>query len=209
MKLKTMNKLFLISSLLTVSPTTSKAESVYMCEPCPAGYSCNNGVKTICPAGSYSVAMSTSCTSCPAGTYSKAGASSCTPCPDGQWQNAKGQSSCKKCTGELFLGYVRWSDSYKYKWLNIDSKISCHKFEFDGSVDSGNQWCCAVPSQNHADRNLCAAPAGYYDYADIKQKCSSDPAQYKKLTMGCDKVTGELYVEGCLGRVWAHQTEHR
>ncbi len=82
MKLKTMNKLIVVSSLLTISPTISKAEAVYMCEPCPAGYSCNKGVKTPCPAG----------------TFAQAGARECSKCPEGKYQNATGQSSCLTCS---------------------------------------------------------------------------------------------------------------
>ncbi|MBD5405632.1 hypothetical protein HDR59_03730, partial [bacterium] len=105
-----MNKLIAVSAL-TLLPTTTRAESVYMCEPCPAGYSCNNGVKTPCPAGTYSGAVSTSCTNCSAGQYQDAsGQSSCKTCPEGKFSNSNKSACVNKCT----VSAVNYKNSYIY-----------------------------------------------------------------------------------------------
>ena len=51
-----------------------------------------------CPAGSFSIAGSSSCTTCPAGTYSTGKASTCTNCPAGTYLSTTGGSSVSACT---------------------------------------------------------------------------------------------------------------
>ncbi|MBD5405953.1 hypothetical protein HDR59_05400, partial [bacterium] len=116
-----MNKLIAVSAL-TLLPTTTRAESVYMCEPCPAGYSCNNGVKTICPAGTFASVGAKSCTSCAAGTYSNKGASSCSSCPEGYKANSS-QTGCDK----LKSCYYSFSTASNGSGYSYHGKQSCYR----------------------------------------------------------------------------------
>ena len=86
-----------------------------VCTPCPpgqqslnnkcvvadAGYFAVLGVEVACPAGTWSAPGATQCTLCPAGTYSVAiGATSqstCLPCPAGTWSGTAGVTSCTPC----------------------------------------------------------------------------------------------------------------
>jgi len=106
-----------VVSTLAGSGTLGFADSL-VCMPCPAGYSCSGGNKTPCPAGTYSAAGQTTCTTddpgywsgstsgsetlcpagyscsggmktpCPAGTYSPAGKTTCTTDGSGYWSGS-------------------------------------------------------------------------------------------------------------------------
>lgn len=64
------------------------------CEPCEAGtftFSEQQGLCSLCPAGSFSAAGAASCTPCPAGMSSIDGAATCSACPIGTYAPAPGQ----------------------------------------------------------------------------------------------------------------------
>ncbi|MBD5405515.1 hypothetical protein HDR59_03140 [bacterium] len=78
MKLKTMNKLLILTYIFSGMPNTASAD-LFKCNACPAGYKCDGISKTICSVGTYSSAGASSCTKCPEGQFSNEGSSSCGP----------------------------------------------------------------------------------------------------------------------------------
>ena len=154
MKLKTMNKLIAVS-VLTLLSTTTRAESVYMCEPCPAGYSCNNGIKTICPAGTFATVGAKSCTNCSDGTYSNEGASSCSSCPEGYTANSShtgcAPSPCSYSfdTPEVKTTYCKLSGKAANTGFVISKKglkfnsYKCQEYTCVSGSNSGRSTVCS------------------------------------------------------------------
>ena len=123
-------KFSIMAAIASVTNLSSAhGDTVYMCLPCPAGYSCSKGVKTPCPSGTYSPNGSSSCTTCPAGTYSGKTSASCNKCQDYYW-SSPGSSSCGQVKIRLDLFHVnggipvsRFEKTLTLK--NLDEGIFC------------------------------------------------------------------------------------
>ncbi len=77
----------------------SECSNLSQCTKCKAGYYLSAGACYTCPQG-YKCDGSATKTICSAGTFSLAGASSCTTCSAGYYQNLAGQTSCKTCSSK-------------------------------------------------------------------------------------------------------------
>lgn len=71
-----------------------KTDKIFKCINCTSGYSCKNGIRYNCEAGSFSRPNSSSCTLCRPGTFSNKNSGSCRQCPIGTVSDA-GASKCK------------------------------------------------------------------------------------------------------------------
>lgn len=103
-----------VGTLCTTSRTLQKCADGEICDraspnnyqalPCPPYKYCPTlTTQSDCPAGTYSAAGASACTTCPIGHYcpadgSKSMAYKAMACPDGQYQDEPGQTSCKECT---------------------------------------------------------------------------------------------------------------
>ena len=213
--MKLNNKILYLTAagvISTLTPANTNAQTFYQCMPitCSDGQYIKDGKCTSCPAGTFQKGnnRATSCTACLAGTYSNAGASSCTTCPtgsycpngtykyacaDGYYQDVKGSTACKQCTGKINITYARYSDIYKTKTFSVGDSSTCSNSVF-GNPESGDKWCCA--KQN----GKAMRPKTNSDWTGAVCVAAHEGA----FKVSCDKVSGETYAEGPMGRIWAH-----
>ena len=117
------------------------------CQSCPTGYACNDGVKTICPPGTYGDAGTSRCISCIEGYYQpSSGASECIRCPVGKYSEIQGASFCLDCaTGSYSdsAGASKCTDCPDGKIYDYEqSKCICH---CEGEPCVGDEYgCCAI-----------------------------------------------------------------
>ena len=132
------------------------------CQSCPTGYACNDGIKTICPAGTYS---------------DSTGAAECTSCPDGKWSDT-GATGATECIdiGDCSANYLQ--DDGKPTVVGGD--VAC-----SGSGESGNTGSVA-----NADK-ICPSYAPYCDgyfYGRGFGKCQTEPSDCLEF-IDCSTIT--------------------
>ena len=167
------------------SACTTTSDTV--CEPCPAGFACLEGVKasctpsssyqpdpsksscltcSTCPAGSYEASACTTtadsvCESCRAGKFSNGGTSSCTACPIGKYSDTPGSVGCKACELGSVTGYIAN--------IGTTSCLSCSP----GSYSNDGQHCLDCDGNGqYSDKtgaySCKTAKAGYKPTEDRK-----------------------------------------
>ena len=100
----------------------------------PTFFSCGNGSKTACSAGTANPntgqTSSAACVACNTGEYSSAGSDICTACADGQESNG-GKTSCQDCTAGNYKSgaHTTCQPCPKGKSLKHHNKYNIRKFK--------------------------------------------------------------------------------
>jgi len=182
------------------TPTTDT-----VCEPCPPGSACLEGLKTICVLGSYQPEPSKSscltCSICPAGTYSS---SYCTRTTDSVCETCEkssasmgGATFCAQCDGEGQYSATEGASVCSVApagtrpLTDRTGTVTCPKNTFSiGAKD----FCVPCPGGGHSVPGSSACEqctAGKY-YKETGNKCEACP--FGKYTS-----TGETNVDDCKG----------
>lgn len=152
----------------------------YVCRGCTAGYSCSSNVKRVCPAGTYSGAYSSSCSTCSAGTWSGTGASGCPTCSAG-WYSSSGSSSCSACSAGSFSSN---SGSSSCTACSVGSYASssgssgcttCAAGSYCAQGASYSSPCPAGSYSNAGSASCVTCPSGTYSSAG-SSRCATCPA---------------------------------
>lgn len=144
-----------------------------ICDICPKGYECYDGVKSICPINTYAPAGSDECYDCPTGLESAAGSEKCTACGNGSYFSAS-QKKCVACEAG-------------YKCL-LGHKIACNgDLEYQNATKQSTCKTCPAGSYTNAAHTTCTAcGAGYYCPGGTRRIQCSYPSGCNK----CDPVDG-------------------
>ena len=159
-------------------------DAEYQCQPCPAGSKCTGNIKTICAAGTKSVAIESACTSCPRGTYqSAAGTSFCVTCSAGaevlqittgtEFSSATSRGTTASTTNQLYLKrnfFISSQGNNLTKWSFYATKANCvvtpviARADVNGNNLDGNVWFTI--HQYGTTRTTAAAGAHTFDFIE-------------------------------------------
>ncbi|XP_072885876.1 uncharacterized protein [Hemitrygon akajei] len=163
-----------LTSLQTQAPcppghTTFGKEGINECQPCPAGFACENPQirPKKCSAGTYSIEGSTLCILCPAGNACPKTSSVPVPCAVGSY-STDGQQNCTMCR-----------PGYACPTTTKAEEIQC----LPGSYSLGGQSQCTVCPAGYScpDTRLdtkIACLSGYYAYVGYAS-CRACPAGWQ------------------------------
>ena len=170
-------------------------EGQTICKECEAGYSCKNGIKNACSAGTYSIQSSSTCEICPAG-HSCPGSSDKILCSENGYQDEEGQASCKTCPEGYYVSDDKTACNVclaGHYCTGNGTKTQCPKgaYSSQGAVE-----CIKCPVGTYSDtpgatdlttcKNCSTGTYSDSQGADSCSLCSSKTANCSK----CDATTG-------------------
>eukprot|EP00033_Pygsuia_biforma_P002012 GCRY01002237.1.p1 GENE.GCRY01002237.1~~GCRY01002237.1.p1 ORF type:complete len:1051 (-),score=137.54 GCRY01002237.1:462-3614(-) len=137
-------------------------------DPCPAGYSCAEGVKSPCGPGTYAVAESAACTVCPSGKY----------------QSQSTRPSCEQCP--LHSSTVDSNPSNRLA-SDHDQRTDCQCLRGYTGENGGTCIACSPGYFKQSVGNAACAPcdSGTYSNASAANTCEPCRPGYACHSAGC------------------------